>query len=395
MKSNVLGESGLHLGIDATNIRQGGGVTHLSQLLEAGDPFAAGFNRVTVWSCQSTAAMLPKRSWLINRSAPWMEAALPRRMAGQQMQLPRDLLDAGCDVLFSPGGTLPSWCSLPAVTLSQNMLPFEPLEAARFGRLSPMRLKMWLLRHMQGRSFRRADGMIFLTRYAETVVSKALGGITNSTALIPHGIEPRFLQPPRPQRQLSACSVEKPFRVLYVSILMPYKHQMEVACAASQLRADGIPVEMRFVGAPWGVYGRDFRNLINELDPKREFLLWSGAEPFEVVHDFYQSTDAFVFASSCENLPNILIEAMAAGLPIASSERGPMPEVLAEAGVYFDPEVPTSIADALRKLALDTELRETLAEFAWRKVQAYSWELCASDTFAFIAKVAQQRLGRR
>lgn len=385
---NILG---LHLGIDATNIRQGGGLTHLSQFLEAGDPGAAGFDRVTVWTCQSTAAVLPVRSWLVKRSAPWMDGTLPRRMLGQQFQLPRDLVAAGCDVLFSPGGTLPAWCPVPVVTMSQNMLPFEPNEAARFGRLSPMRLKMLLLRYTQGRSFRRADGLIFLTRYAEAAVSKALGGTSSARALIPHGIEPRFLQLPRPQRQLALCSVEKPFRVLYVSILMPYKHQVQVACAASLLRVEGVPIEMRFIGAPWGEYGHQFRVLLDRLDPKHEFLFWSGAEPFDALHDYYQNSDMFVFASSCENLPNILIEAMAAGLPIASSDRGPMPEVLGEAGVYFDPEAPASIADALRKLAFDAPLRAKLAELAWRKAQVYSWERCASDTFTFIAQVAQQR----
>jgi len=387
---DMRGVKGLHLGIDASNIRQGGGVTHLSQLLQAGDPVAAGLDRVTVWTCKSTAATLPDRPWIVKRSAPWMEAALPLRMAGQQFRLPRELDAAACDVLFSPGGTLPAWCPVPAVTMSQNMLPFEPLEAARFGRFSPMRLKMRLLRTTQGRSFRRADGIIFLTQYAATSVSKALGGVPSNLALIPHGIEPRFIQAPRPQRRLADCSAQNPFRVLYVSILMPYKHQVQVAHAACQLRAEGVPIEMRFIGPPWGRYGQQFRALLDELDPKREFLLWSGAEPFDALHNFYQNSDVFVFASSCENLPNILIEAMAAGLPIASSDRGPMPEVLGDAGVYFDPEVPASIAKALRKLALDVPLRANLAEMAWRKAQVYSWERCARDTFAFIARVGQQ-----
>lgn len=384
-------EPGLHLGIDATNIRQGGGLTHLSQLLQAGDLVAAGFDRVTVWTCKSTAATLPDRPWLFKHSAPWMEATLLMRMAGQQFRLPKNLGAAACDVLFSPGGTLPAWCPVPAVSMSQNMLPFEPLEAARFGRFSPMRLKMRLLRYTQGRSFRRAEGMIFLTQYAAAAVSKALGGVPSNLALIPHGIEPRFIQAPRPQRRLADCSAQNPFRVLYVSILMPYKHQVQVAHAVCQLRAEGVPIEMRFIGAPWGRYGQQFGALLDELDPMREFLLWSGPEPFDALHGFYQNSDIFVFASSCENLPNILIEAMAAGLPIASSDRGPMPEVLGDAGVYFDPEVPASIADALRKLAFDAPLRANLAEMAWRKVQAYSWERCARDTFAFIAQVAQQR----
>jgi len=326
---------------------------------------------------------------LVKRSAPWMEGALPLRFAGQQFQLPRDLKATGCDVLFSPGGTLPLWCTVPMVTMSQNMLPYEPLEAAHFGRLSPMRLKMRLLRFMQGRSFRRADGMIFLTQYAATAVSTALGGISCSKVFIPHGIEPRFLQAPRPQRRLEACTNETPFRVLYVSILMPYKHQAEVALAASQLRAGGMPVDVRFIGAPWGSYGREFTALLYQLDPQCEFLHWSGAEPFDALHNFYQNSDVFVFASSCENLPNILIEAMAAGLPIASSDRGPMPEILGDAGVYFNPEDPASIADSLYKLALNVPLRERLADLAWHNAHAYSWARCARDTFGYIAQVAK------
>jgi glycosyltransferase involved in cell wall biosynthesis len=387
----MLEKVGLHLGIDATNIRQGGGITHLSQLLQAGDPIAAGIGRVTVLANQATAADLPVRTWLSKVSLTWMDASLPQRMLGQQFQLPRVIKAAGCDVLFSPGGTLPVWSPVPTVTMSQNMLPFEPVEAARFGRWSLMHLKMRLLRHSQGRSFSRTDGLIFLTGYAQGAVTQALGSVSCPTVLIPHGIEPRFLQHPRLQRPLRDCTADNPFRVLYVSILMPYKHQVEVANAAYLMRSEGVPIEMRFIGAPWGAYGRQFRALLDKLDPEHEFLLWSGAEPFDALHGLYQQADAFVFASSCENLPNILIEAMAAGLPIASSDRGPMPEVLGNAGVYFDPEESASIAHALRRLAKDDSLRSQMSELAWHKAQNYSWERCARDTFEFIAQVAQQK----
>ena len=386
----MFGDKGIHLAIDASNIRLGGGITHLSQLLQAGDPTAAGISRVTVWASQSTAAALPERPWLVKLSSPWMDAALPRRLLGQQFQLPHALKTAGCDVLFSPGGTLPAWSPVPTVTMSQNMLPFEPLEAMRFGRLSLMRLKMWLLQRSQSRSFRSANGLIFLTHYAQSAVSNALGSLSCPTALIPHGIEQRFLHQPRPQRSIAVCTADNPFRVLYVSILMPYKHQIAVARAIHLLRTQGIPVEAQFIGAPWGAYGSQFEALINELDPSHQFLRWSGAVPFEALHSFYQSADTFVFASSCENLPNILIEAMAAGLPIACSDRGPMPEVLGDAGVYFDPDVVTSIAAALLRLVQDDDLRMNLAESAWHKAQCYSWERCAHDTFRFIAQIAQQ-----
>lgn len=381
----------LHLGIDASNIRQGGGLTHLSQLLHAADPEAAGIGRVTVWASRATAAALPARAWLEIRSPAWVEASLSRRMLGQQLQLGRALAQAGCDVLFSPGGTLPMWCRVPTVTMSQNMLPFEPAEALRFGRWSAMRLKMWLLRHSQGRSFLRADGLIFLTKYAQETVSDFLGGIRKPVALIPHGIEDRFVQQPRPQRGVNQYSITRPFRLLYVSILMPYKHQVEVALAVHQLRAEGLPVVVRFVGADWGRYGREFGRLLHRLDPGKVYLHWAGSVSFDQLDSYYMESDAFVFGSSCENLPNIMIEAMAAGLPIASSNHGPMPEVLQDAGIYFDPDIPYSIAEALRRLIDNDDLRAKLATSAWKKAESYSWARCARETFGFIAEIAAER----
>ncbi len=383
--SNVLG---LHLAIDASNIRLGGGVTHLSQLLHVANPAAAGISRITVWASRATAVALPVRPWLEMRSPSWVEASMPRRMLGQQLQLSRELKQAGCDVLFSPGGTLPVCCSVPTVTMSQNMLPFEPAEARRFGRWSAMRVKMWLLRHSQSRSLRRASGAIFLTNYAKESVATFLGGLAKPVALIPHGIESRFVQPPRVQLELHQYSMTRPFSLLYVSILMPYKHQVEVALAAHQLRTEGLPVAVRFIGADWGRYGREFGQLLLRLDPDKEYLYWSGGVPFGQLEDHYKESDAFVFASSCENLPNILIEAMAAGLPIASSNRGPMPEVLQEAGIYFDPDIQSSITEALRRLIHNRDLRATLAKSAWEKCQSYSWTRCARETFEFIAEIA-------
>ena len=84
-------------------------------------------------------------------------------------------------------------------------------------------------------------------------------------------------------------------------------------------------------------------------------------------------------------MPNILLEAMAAGLAIACAERGPMPGVLGDAGVYFDPEQPETIAAALERLFGDPVLRATLAADAHARAGAFSWTRCADETFAFLS----------
>jgi len=87
-------------------------------------------------------------------------------------------------------------------------------------------------------------------------------------------------------------------------------------------------------------------------------------------------------------MPNILLEAMASGLPIACSKRGPMPEMLGNAGIYFDPEQPVEIARALDFLMDSPSLREHCASLAYQQAQRYSWERCAGETFSFLTQVA-------
>lgn len=380
----------MHLGIDASNLSSGGGITHLSRILHAANPIAAGIDKVTVWASQPTISQLPKRDWLHFQNSGWITAGLFLRLASQQLVLPKELERFGCDILFSPGGTLPRISGIPEVTMSQNMLPFEAREAARFGVLSTMWLKLKLLRISQGRSFRQADGLIFLTHYAQKVIQTELRSISTVSRIISHGIEARFFAAPRPQRSIEKCNAKKPFRFLYVSILMPYKHQISVARAVKNLHSRGFPIEIRFVGVSWATYGRRFQAELAKLDPEGEFLKWEGFATFEAVHRHYQEAEAFVFGSSCENLPNILLEAMASGLPIACSDRGPMTEVLGEAGVYFDPEKTESISDALELLVSDAELRSNLAERAYSQASNYSWEQCAQQTFEFIADTAKK-----
>ena len=81
--------------------------------------------------------------------------------------------------------------------------------------------------------------------------------------------------------------------------------------------------------------------------PSGEFIKDEGPVPFSKLHVHYNDHDIFVFPSSCENMPNILIEAMASGLPIVCSDRGPMPEVLGDGGSYFNPDSIDSIVNAL------------------------------------------------
>lgn len=374
------------VGIDASNIRVGGGVTHLVELLRAAEPLAHGFSKVIVWAGQATLRRIEDRPWLVKSCQPLLDRSLPYRIFWQRFRLSRLARGVACDLLFVPGGST-GGDFRPMVTMSRNMLPYEWQEMARYG-LSWLTVKFCLLRLAQSAGFRRAEGVIFLTRYAQEAVTRVTKLLPGKVAVIPHGINNRFKRAPRSQRMVDDYSVATPFRLVYVSIVDVYKHQWNVAEAVAILRAQGLPIALDLVGPAYGPALKRLRQVLQRVDPGRAAIRYLGAVPYQELHRLYGATDACVFASSCENMPNILLEGMASGLPIACADRGPMPEVLGDAGVYFNPEDIGSITSALRRLIVSPELRAEKARMAFERMSGYSWRRCADETFGFLAEVA-------
>jgi hypothetical protein len=79
----------VHLAIDASNLRAGGGLTHLAGFLAAANPAEYGISRVTAWAGRSTIEHLPKRDWLTPQHVPTLDASTIGRLLWQRITLPR------------------------------------------------------------------------------------------------------------------------------------------------------------------------------------------------------------------------------------------------------------------------------------------------------------------
>jgi glycosyltransferase involved in cell wall biosynthesis len=380
----------MRVGIDASNIRGGGGITHLSAILCAADPDLDGFDDIVVWGGAKTLAALPaSRPWLHSMHERTLDGSLPRRLLWQQTRLPHAARDAHLDVLFVPGGSYRGTFR-PFVTMCRNLLPFEPSERRRYG-LSLTRLRLAMLERAQGKTFVKADGTIFLTEYAKKTVLAKIGSLNGKGAMISHGVSDELRLAPRPQLPISAYTTARPFRLLYVSVIDVYKAQREVAEAVAEVRRRGYPVTIEFVGPAYPPALHRLGETLQRLDREGGFIRYRGPAAGDDLVRAYHGADGFVFASTCENMPNILLESMAAGLPIACSNRGPMPEVVGDgAAVFFDPDDRNSIAEALVTLLDDDVLRARSAARAYERAAAFSWTACTRATFAFLRDVVGQ-----
>ena len=114
---------------------------------------------------------------------------------------------------------------------------------------------------------------------------------------------------------------------------------------------------------------------INKYDPDASFVEVIDFISHNKVPEYLSKSNIFIFASSCENMPITLIEGMASGLPIACSDRGPMPEVLQDGGVYFNPEDCKSIVFAVEKIIYNHSLRKYISKRAKKLSNKYSWKI--------------------
>lgn len=373
--------------IDASRNRSGGAKTHLLGMLGAVDPRDHGIEQVHVWSYAALLDALPDAPWLVKHCPPALERSLIHQGWWQRRHMPREIRAAGCNVLLTTdAGSIGRFS--PSVVMSRDMLSFEPGEIDRFG-WSTARVRLLLLRYLQIWSLRSASAALFLTRYASDVIQRFTGPLEFSK-VVPHGISDSFRAP---ARDIPDTAGTAPVRCVYVSNADLYKHQWHVVEAIAMLRKRGHAVTLQLVGAGAGRASALERltAALDRHDPARDFVEVVGAVSHPQIPGFLRQTDIFVFASSCENMPNTLVEAMAGGLPIACAQRGPMPEILQDAGEFFDPEDAASIAAAIEILLLNPQRRDACAREARRLSDAYSWTRCATETWSLLRQVHAAR----
>ncbi|EQA52470.1 glycosyltransferase family 1 protein [Leptospira kmetyi] len=374
------------LGIDASNIRGGGGVTHLVELLNAAKPNRYGFEKVIVWGGRATLDKIQEKPWLVKECEPLLDKSLLHRIFWNRFVLNKRLKETKTDIFFAPGGTY-SGNFRPFVTMSQNLLPFEWDEIKRYG-FSKRSLRLIALFFTQSLTFKKANGVIFLTQFARDVVLKKIKLPIERTAVVNHGINRKFFQKPKVQAEISSYSLKRPFRILYVSFIGEYKHQWNVVKAVGILRRKKYPIVLDLIGTPdeEGPLFR-LRQAIAEEDPDGKFINYFSSIPYSDIEKKYMKADLFVFASSCETFGQIVTEAMAAGMPIVCSNRSAMPEILKDAGGYFDPLDVPSISSALQSMIDSKKTRSKVSKSAFDSAKKFSWDKAADETFAFLKDV--------
>jgi glycosyltransferase involved in cell wall biosynthesis len=174
--------------------------------------------------------------------------------------------------------------------------------------------------------------------------------------------------------------------------MWPYKNCDGLLRAWAMARAE-LPGRQLVVVGP----GRDekyyagLHTLANELGIAGE-VVFTGGVPLEDTVAFYRGADVFVYPSLNETFGLPILEAMACGCPVVTSNTTAMPETAGGAAILVDPRDPASIARAIIEAVGS---RDRLRKAGLKRAAEFTWAATAASTLDVYREAAAKRKGHR
>jgi glycosyltransferase involved in cell wall biosynthesis len=285
----------------------------------------------------------------------------PARILWEQTVLPIAAARLKLDVLFNPGFTAPVLAPCACVTVFHDLQHHRRPENFRWFDLPFWKLLLWTSAH-------RSRRLIAVSEATRDDLVRVYRLPPDRISVVHHGVERDFFTLDR------ACS--EPF-VLCVSTLHPHKNLDRLIRAYARGKRDW---RLTIVGMR-GFFARTIDVLIAALGLKDSVQL-TGWIPREELLQLYARAHAVVYPSTFEGFGMPVLEAMAAGIPVACSDIPPLREVAGDAALFFDPLDEDAISIALDRIVTDAPLRAKLSQAGPKRAGLFTWERAARETLA-------------
>lgn len=317
--------------------------------------------RLTVATTPRGAAALRADGWeqfVTLLTLPCEDGQRVRRQWAEQVLLPRAARRAGAEIVHSLASVAPVYAGARSVvTLHDVTFLLRPT----FGRLTT-----WGMGLVVGAAARRADALIAGTVAARDEICSVLGLDPARFSVVHHGHEPTRAAYPTPAKEIrSRYALGDSRVVLCVAAKRPHKNQ-ELLIRAAPLLDPDIAIVLAGHVEP---YELQLRALVRELDLDAR-IQFAGYVPDADLEGLWGVASCAAFPTLGEGFGIPLIEALAHGVPVASSRLAVLEEIGGELPHYFDPHDPADAARAIRAALCDSDTARLgpvhAAQFTWR-----------------------------
>ena len=221
-----------------------------------------------------------------------------------------------------------------------------------------------------------SDAIIAVSQSTASQVEQLLGVDPSRIHVVPHGSHGASLS-------AAAGAARRENMVLFVGVIQKRKNVGRLVKAFERLPAGW---RLALAGASQG-YGAAEELRAVEESPRRADIDILGHLSGEQLAALYARARIFAFPSLDEGFGMPILEAMAHGVPVVTSQSSAMPEVAGDAALLVDPLNIDQLAHALTRLAGDEGLREDLIARGHARVPHFTWDSAVAQTWAVYEKV--------
>jgi glycosyltransferase involved in cell wall biosynthesis len=180
-------------------------------------------------------------------------------------------------------------------------------------------------------------------------------------------------------------STSRPY-LLFVGNRTGYKNFQGFLTAFS--RSSALKADYDIVCFGGGAFTVAEKELMLSLALPEDRVLHRGGSD-KILGDLYSQAAAFVYPSMYEGFGLPPLEAMAKGCPVIVSNSSSMPEVVGDAGCYFDPLSIEEMSTAMEMVAFSSSFRRSLVSAGYDRLQQFSWAFCAKKTIDIYSKLVR------
>ena len=307
-----------------------------------------------------------------------------RRSISDLLKMTRSVAKHSLDLFYFPAiySYFPVWNRTKIAVTIHDMTP------ARFARSVFPDKKLEFFWNLKEKiALFQSDRIVTVSDYSKQQIMEYRGIPASRISIVSEAAGEAFRVLPKADQRLEDLSrfgLTADRYLLNVGGISPHKNLQMLAKAFAALVQDPIFADYKLVLA--GDFERDsfysdyeaLRDLVRRQQIQ-DRVIFTGYINDEHLAQLYNSAALFVFPSLQEGFGLPAVEAMACGAPIVASNAGSLPEIIAEAGEFFDPANSEQMLELIRRVLTDTSLKQQMRAKGLKRAQDFQWAKAANQ----------------
>jgi len=305
----------------------------------------------------------------------------------EQVSLPKAVKELDLDMLHCTSNTAPIFCRVPLILTLHDIIFLEPRDKSNKSLYQNMG---WFYRRLVvPRILKRCRRIITVSNYEMNNIMTKLNIPRERMAMIYNGYNEWF-RPIADTAQVYQKYIEKPGYFFFLGNTDPKKNTERTLIAYAKY-LEKSEVKRKLLMAD---LGKEYLNEIvrrNHLEDMMQQVVMPGYIVNSDLPFIYNSAFAFLYTSLRESFGIPLLEAMACGTPVITSNTSSMPEIGGPDAILVNPEDPDAIAEMMIRLETDDEYYRRQEKIGLVRAEQFSWQQTAEQLLYLYEKVYKER----